>query len=146
MSFSIVIAVLYVILGAVLFLLGTVILRENPRNRVNRITGLMLFFAGLGPVFGAVGTALGPEPTSRYLSSAPLYYNLFYLWELFFPQLVFFASVFPVLHEWFARRRKLKYVIFIPHLFHIIWVSFLARPELDYLDPDKLTGIAKILL
>lgn len=146
MSFSIFIAVLYVILGAVLFLLGTVILRENPRNRVNRITGLMLFFAGLGPVFGAVGSALGPEPTSRYLSSAPLYYNLFYFWELFFPQLVFFASVFPVLHGWFARRRRLKYVIFIPHLFHIIWVSFLARPELDFLDPDKLTGIAKVFL
>lgn len=146
MSFSIFIAVLYVILGAVLFLLGTVILRENPRNRVNRITGLMLFFAGLGPVFGAVGTALGPEPASRYLSSSPLYYNLFYFWELFFPQLVFFASVFPVLHSWFVRRRRLKYLIFIPHVFHIIWVSFLARPELDFLDPDKLTGIAKVIL
>jgi len=145
-SFSIFIAVLYVILGAVLFLLGTVILRENPRNRVNRVTGLMLFFAGLGPVFGAVGTALGPEPTSRYLSSTPLYYNLFYFWELFFPQLVFFASVFPVLHGWFARWRRLKYLVFVPHLFHIVWVSFLARPELDFLDPDKLTGIAKVLL
>jgi sigma-B regulation protein RsbU (phosphoserine phosphatase) len=145
-SFSIFIAVIYVILGAVLFLLGTVILRENPRNRVNRITGLMLFFAGLGPVFGAVGTALGPEPASRYLSSAPLYYNLFYFWELFFPLLVFFASVFPVLHGWFIRWRRLKYLIFVPHIFHIIWVSFLARPELDFLDPDKLTGIAKVIL
>jgi len=145
-SVSIVIAVLYVILGAVIFLLGTVIFRENPRARVNRITGLMLFFAGLGPIFGAIGTALGPEPTTQYLSSSPFYYNLFYFWELFFPQLIFFASVFPVVHGWFARFRRLKYFIFIPHVFHIIWVSFLARPELEFLDPDKLTGIAKVIL
>ena len=146
MSVSILIAVLYVILGAVLFLLGAVIFRENPRGRVNRITGLMLFFAGLGPVFGAVGTVLGPEPTVRYLSSSPFYYNLFYFWELFFPQLVFFASVFPAAHSWFLRFRRLKYLIFVPHVFHIFWVSFLARPELDFLDPDKLTGVAQVIL
>jgi len=145
-SVSIVIAVLYVILGAVIFLLGAVILRENPRGRVNRITGMMLFFAGLGPIFGAIGTALGPEPATQYLSSSPFYYNLFYFWELFFPQLIFFASVFPVVHGWFTRFRRLKYFIFIPHVFHIIWVSFLARPELEFLDPDKLTGVAKVLL
>ena len=146
MNLTIVIAVLYVILGAILFVLGTIIFRENPRNRVNRITGVMLFFAGLGPVFGAVGTALGPEPTARYLSRAPFYYNMFYFWEVFFPQLVFFASVFPIVHGWFIRFRRLKYLIFVPHLFHIVWVSFLARPELDFLDPDKLTGVAKVVL
>jgi len=145
-SGSIIIAVFYVILGAVLFLLGTVILRENPRGRVNRITGLMLFFAGLGPAFGAVGTALGPEPAAGYLSRSPFYYNLFYFWELFFPQLIFFASVFPIAHSWFTRWRRLKYFIFVPHVFHIVWVSFLARPELDFLDPDKLTGAAKVIL
>ncbi len=146
MSFSTIIAILYVFLGAILFLLGTIIFRENPRARVNRITGLMLFFAGLGPVFGAVGTAISPSTDARYLSSSPLYYNLFYFWELFFPQLIFFASVFPVLHAWYLRWRRLKYAIFIPHIFHIIWVSILARPELEFLDPDKMTGLAKVIL
>ncbi len=146
MSVSLITAVIYVIFGAVLFLLGTVIFRENPRGRVNHITALMLFFAGLGPVFGAIGMALGPEPTSGYLSSSPLYYNVFYLWEMLFPQLVFFALVFPVVHPWFVRWRRLKYLIFVPHVFHIVWVSFLARPELDFLDPDKLTGVLKVIL
>jgi len=41
-----------------------IILRENFRQRINRITGLMMFFAGMGPIFGAFGLLLASTPAS----------------------------------------------------------------------------------
>ena len=38
-------------LWRLVFLLGFIILRENPRYRLNRIVALMLFFGGLGAIF-----------------------------------------------------------------------------------------------
>lgn len=134
MSWLIVIAVFYLILSAVLWLLGTVILRENPKNRVNRITGLMLFFAGLGPLFAAIGSTLVPGVGVVPAETSPAYYNLFYLWELFFPQLLLFAFVFPFERRWGARFPRMKFLIFVPHVFHFVWVTFLARPDLGWLD------------
>lgn len=145
-NWLIVIAVFYLFLGAVLWLLGTVILRENPKNRVNRVTGLMLFFAGLGPLFAAIGTALAPSGGAPGPAQSPAYYNLFYLWELFFPQLLFFSFVFPVEHRWVARFRRAKFLIFAPHIFHLILVTFLARPDLGGLGIQTDSSLLQMLL
>ena len=47
-------ATVNLVLGGLVFLLGFVILRENPRQRLNRVVSLMLFFGGFGAVL-AVG-------------------------------------------------------------------------------------------
>lgn len=146
MTWQIVIAILYLVLGAVLVWLGAVILRENPRSRINRVTALMLFFAGLGPVFTSIGTALETQGPPSPISPVPFPYNLFYIWELFFPQLLLFALVFPAEHPWVARFRRLKYAIYAPHVFHVIWVAFLARPSVPRLSIPADSDVMQTLL
>ena len=115
-------------LGGLVFLLGFLILRENPGQRLNRVVALMLFFGGLGAVFAALsfmasrgGTTAAPG-TLRDLS---------YVWELFFPTLFLFASIFPE-ERAFVRRPLLRIgrrwsvgftpLLFVPHAFHFLFV------------------------
>ena len=58
MNSVLVLATLNLALGGLVFLLGMLILRENPRQRLNQVVSLMLFFGG----FGALLTALGLLP------------------------------------------------------------------------------------
>ena len=53
MTLELVLATAYFTCGALMLFLGFVILRENPRQRVNRATAAMLVFGGLGPILGA---------------------------------------------------------------------------------------------
>lgn len=145
MNWQIVVAVFYLALGAVLIWLGTVILRENPKSRVNRITALMLLFAGLGPVFAAIGTTIEQgQPGSTLPTTFP--YNLFFLWELFFPQLLLFAFVFPVEHPIIARFPRARYLIFAPHIFHFLWMALFARPQVRWTGFESESAIVQTLL
>jgi sigma-B regulation protein RsbU (phosphoserine phosphatase) len=134
------------ILGAVLLWLGIVILRENPRSRVNRVTALMLFFSGLGPIFAAVGTTLTPEQGAVSLPQLPLPYNLFYLWEFFFPQLLLFSFVFPREHPWIGRFRRTRYLIFLPHVIHVVILVLWARPDFSQWQVDTGSEILQMFL
>lgn len=126
-------------LGGLVFLLGFLILRENPGQRLNRVVALMLFFGGLGAVFAALsfmasrgGTTAAPG-TLRDLS---------YMWELFFPTLFLFASIFPE-ERAFVRRPLLRIgrrwsvgftpLIFVPHVFHFFFVLAASswRPDVQ---------------
>lgn len=145
MNWQIVVAVFYLALGAVLIWLGTVILRENPRSRVNRITALMLLFAGLGPVFAAIGTTIEQgQPGAALPTTFP--YNFFFLWELFFPQLLLFALVFPVEQPLIKRFPRAKYLLFAPHIFHFLWMALFARPQVRWTGFESESGIIQTLL
>lgn len=135
----------YLASSVFLFLLGMVILRENFHSRVNRTTALMLFFGGMGALFAAVGTTLSAVETTL---PGQRWYNLFYLWELFFPQLVLFSLVFPTETDFARKWRFLKYAIFLPHLFHVFWVSFFSSPEQlkSWLDVEQMGSVARIIL
>jgi len=143
-------------LGGLVFLLGFLILRENPGQRLNRVVALMLFFGGLGAVFAALsfmasrgGTTAAPG-TLRDLS---------YMWELFFPTLFLFASIFPE-ERAFVRRPLLRFgrrwsvgftpVIFVPHVFHFFFVLAASswRPEVQAasLGPFHYLGALATLL
>ena len=143
-------------LGGLVFLLGFLILRENPGQRLNRVVALMLFFGGLGAVFAALtfmasrgGTAAAPG-TLRDLS---------YIWELFFPTLLLFASIFPE-ERAFVRRPLLRLgrrwsvgftpLLFIPHAFHFLFVLVASswRPEVQAagLGPFHYLGALAALL
>jgi hypothetical protein len=55
-------ATINLVLGGLVFLLGVLILRENPRQRLNRVVALMMFFGGFGALLTALGLlARGPR-------------------------------------------------------------------------------------
>jgi serine phosphatase RsbU (regulator of sigma subunit) len=148
MDFQLLVGGIYLVCGIILFFLGVIILRENPQNRINRVTSLMLFFAGLGPLFGALGTILKSVGHSSILEKSIFYQNIFYFWELFFPQLLLFSLLFPEEHPFIKKLPRLKYIIFIPHLFHCFLVLVFYDPQkvINLLDVEKMGSAAKILL
>lgn len=128
-------AVIYFALGAGLIFLAVLIIRDSIRIRLNRVTSVMLFLAGLGPIFAALGTVI-----SQYQAASPLkessVYNLSYIWELFFPVFLYFSWIFP--HDRLAgRKSRWRWLIFIPHIFHILLVLFFS-------DTDRILEILTI--
>jgi len=138
------VSIVYYISGIVLLLLGIIILKENPRGRVNRITAFMLFCAATGPLLGAFyQTAL--EPSSRLL---PLwFYNLFFVWELFFPALVLFSMTFPVESPFRKKHPRAVYALFLPHILHLFLTVLFSEPDkiLSLLDTRAGTPVANVL-
>jgi sigma-B regulation protein RsbU (phosphoserine phosphatase) len=134
-SQQLIFAVIYFAFGAGLIFLAALIVRDSIRIRLNRITSAMLFMAGLGPIFTALGTVISP-----YQAAAPLkesyVYNLFYIWELFFPVLLYFSWIFPY-DRLAGRRTRWRMLIFVPHVFHIFLVVFIT-------DTDKILNLLTI--
>jgi len=111
------------VLGGLVFLLGLVILRENSRQRLNRIVSMLLFFGGFGTMMGAVSLLLPVSARGTSLSE-----NAAYLWELFFPTTFVLASIFPEERD-FLRTFRLPgglrwtgflALVFAPHVFHFL--------------------------
>lgn len=123
---------LNLVLGGLVFLLGLLILRENPRQRLNRVVSLMLFFGGFGSLLTALsqlatrpGAAVARAATAQ---QAPEHFA--YLWEFFFPALFLFACIFPA-ERAFTRHGKglqrlvffapsFEVLVFLPHAFHFV--------------------------
>jgi len=148
MNFELLIGAIYLVCGIILLFLGVVILRENAQNRINQVTSLMLFFAGLGPLFGALGTILKSVGLSATLERSIFYQNIFYFWELFFPQLLLFSLLFPRQHPFVLKFPRLKYIIFIPHIFHALLVLIFYEPDriIRLLDVERMGSTTKIIL
>lgn len=123
MSADQLIAVGYLLAGGFLVFLAITITRDNFANRLNRITGAMLFFAGLGPVVMALGefALQGGEDASFYNSAL---YNLRHLWEFFFPCLLLFSLAYPVDRLRDLGRSRWRYLIFLPPALHVLVVLF----------------------
>ncbi len=120
------IALLYLMVGALVFILGAIILREAPRERANRATALMLFSGGFGSVLGAIGFALDVIGVTPRAGGNDLLRSFNYLWELFFPSLLYFACVFPEENRLYRRIPLPSVWIFAPHVFHL---TFMILPS-----------------
>jgi serine phosphatase RsbU (regulator of sigma subunit) len=120
------------ILGGLVFLLGLTILRENPRQTLNRVVAFMLFFGGLGSILTALGFLAvrgGPQGTAAP-AGVSLAQNFAYLWEFFFPTLFLFASIFPRERGFVRRFRGFSYLVYAPHTFHfllLLGITFLGK-------------------
>jgi len=115
----------YLASGLTLFMLAGVIFRENPKGRLNRIAAMMMFFAGIGPLaVSAYGSFLEgiPDIPSWLLNS-------FYVWELFFPSLLYFSAIFPEPRPFYFKYKKILQIAFLPTAFHLLMVVLLAEPE-----------------
>lgn len=117
-------SVLFFIAGAFLIFLAITVARDNLANRLNRITGAMLFFAGIGSVLMALAGLVDPaDIASRQLQDTRIY-GLHHIWEFFFPFLVWFAWTFPEDRLGRFRFSNLRYLIFVPYLVRILLVLF----------------------
>src|SRR3990172_6886629 len=114
------IATLYLLVGGLVFLLGFVILREAPREKANRATALMLFLGGVGSVLGAIGFILEGGHAYPKGGGNDLLRSFNYLWELFFPSLLYFACVFPSPNRLVKRIPFAALWIFAPHPFPLL--------------------------
>jgi sigma-B regulation protein RsbU (phosphoserine phosphatase) len=123
------IGTIYLVVGGLVFLLGFVIFRESPRERTNRATALMLFFAGLGSVLGAVGF-ISESPIGPRSGPGDLLRSFNYLWELFFPSLLYFSCVFPAEIRLVRRVPLVALWIFAPHAFHLIFMLLQSQGAL----------------
>jgi len=119
----------YFLVAGLVFLLGFVILREGPRERANRATSLMLFFAGLGSLLGASGFILESIGAAKP-GTNDLLRSFNYLWELFFPSLLYFACVFPQENRLYRRIPLGSFLIFAPHVFHLLFTVLVSQGAL----------------
>jgi sigma-B regulation protein RsbU (phosphoserine phosphatase) len=128
---------IYASIGVLILLFGLIVLREAPRQRLNIVTALVLFSAGLGSVLAASGKLMQGAGASAFVAYVPLLESFAYLWEFFFPALLLFALVFPRERSIIKRFPVVGPILFVPHLFHLlllVWVSVagvdLGLPEL----------------
>lgn len=119
---------IFFLTGGFLVFLAITITRDNFTNRVNRATGALLFCAGLGPLAMALGDIVvtqGPDGAANLTESAV--YNLYLVWEFFFPALVAFSWVFPVDRLRRFKHPRFRYLIVLPQLFHLALLTLYFR-------------------
>ncbi len=126
MSLALVTSLFYLTLGVLLLLLGLIILRENVRQRINLITGIMLMLAGTGPVFASFGLMV--QNVSAAQINLALFRKLFLVWEFFFPMMFLFSLVYPHEIRWAKRYPLMLYAIFLPHAVHFLLVISFSSP------------------
>lgn len=112
----------YFFLGVVLFFLGVVILKENPRQRVHRSTGLLMLFVSVG-AFAATFGELLPADSGLQWRLTP-FLGLSLVWELFYPSLLYFALVFPRENNLLQRFPRAVLLIYLPHLLQVLLLTF----------------------
>lgn len=113
----------YLLAGGFLIFLAVTVTRDNFSNRLNRATGAMLLFAGMGPVLMALGTFMA-QPQ---MSSGSVLYSLRHVWELFFPCLLLFSWLFPADRVSGLKLPRLRYLVFLPQLMHVILILFTTQ-------------------
>ncbi len=69
----------YFIFGGIFLFLAFSVVRNNLSNRLNRITGLMLFFAALGPILLAFETIVRPNVSAEAPFEESILYNMLYI-------------------------------------------------------------------
>lgn len=135
--FQSIITAIYCAFGGALLFLSYTIIKQRFSNRLNKIAGMMLFFAALGPVFMALGSIVRPNVSAESPFEESFLYNLLYIWELFFPMFLLFSWVFPSDRLSNPKLRRWRYLIFLPHIFHILLV-------IAFRNPDKLLNLLEV--
>ncbi len=139
----------YFLTGGFLIFLAITITRDNFRSRLNRVTGAMLFFAGLGPLFMALGSVLAQSATDPFGFEASPVYKLRHLWEFFFPLLLLFSWLFPFDRLSHAGYRYIRLAIFLPPLMHSVIVLFFdqlsSALDIFHVDPGD-EGLSSLVV
>jgi serine phosphatase RsbU (regulator of sigma subunit) len=119
MQFELAHTLVFFLTGGFLVFIAITITRDNFASLANRAGGSMLFFAGLGPLSLALGYVIDSSTASQAAFHDSTLYNLYHVWEFFFPSLVIFSWLFPVdrLHRF--RYPGVRYLVVVPQLMHL---------------------------
>jgi len=124
----------YFVLGAAIIFLAVLILRFSPRNISTWSTALVMIFAGIGPILGSIGVIIQQNlPEGTYLFQ-DFVQRFDYTWEFFFPSLLLAAIVYPRRYAIWNYIRRFAFILFLPHIFHLLMVLFLV----DRVNPSRL--------
>ena len=82
MSFELLKTLLFFITGGFLIFLAITITRDNYTNRLNRITGSMLFFSAMGPIFIGIASVLDPAMVNAPNWESTAMFKTHYIWEM----------------------------------------------------------------
>ena len=143
MTYPLLLSTLYLAGGLAILPLGLVILRENPRSPVNRATALMLVAGALGCMLGALGRLL-EQPGAAAGSSVAWLRSFSYLWEFFFPSLLYFALVYPAATLRDRPLHVLEAALFVPHLCHLALVVLVGQTGIAARWTDAATARAPL--
>jgi len=128
MDISFLTSIIYLTIGVLLSLIGILIFRENPSQRINRATAVMIFLAALAPIMGAFGLLINKMSTQLRLD-IELFKRIFLVWEFFFPQLLYFSLIFPRERRCVSSYPRVVYFLYVPHVFHFLVVLLFRGPE-----------------
>jgi serine phosphatase RsbU (regulator of sigma subunit) len=142
-------------LAGLVFLLGFVIVRENPRQRLNRVVGLMLFFGGFGAVLAAL-TYMGAQVGPAAAGTTAVLQSMSYVWEFFFPTLFLFACIFPEDRPFIRKLQErrwgfglpgLETLVYAPHVVHFALALTLSfwKPEVTLRGGGMVQVLASVL-
>ncbi len=147
MNFDSITAIIYLTIGIFLFLLGLSIYRENKSQRLNRVTAAMIFLAALAPVMGSFGILIYKMNSQIHLD-LEIFNRIFLLWELFFPQLLYFSLIFPEEKKVVRSFPQIIYLIYLPHVLHFIVILFFRSPEsiLSLISIPQTDSILRVVL
>ncbi|MFZ5979577.1 MAG: PP2C family protein-serine/threonine phosphatase [Candidatus Zixiibacteriota bacterium] len=149
MNIELIKTLIYFLPGGFLIFLAITITRDNFVSRLNRATGIMLFFAGIGPIAMVLGSMIERSSTGAVPFNETTLYNLYLIWEFFFPALLVFAWLFPVDRLRTFKHPRLRYLIYIPQLMHLLIVIFYTDINrfLNYLSAmGQSEGFASLIL
>lgn len=128
MDFTILTSIFYLAIGVLLLLLGILIFRENPSQRLNRVTSVMIFFAAIAPIMGSFGLIIF-RMNSQLNIDLDFFKRIFLVWEFFFPQLLYFSFLFPLERKIVRILPRIFYLVYLPYLFHFIVVVCFRNSE-----------------
>ena len=130
------------LLGAVILFLGVAILRDGARDRLHRVTAIMLFFGGLGALLAGLGLAVrASAPTGTELFTQ-ITVQFAPIWEFFFPALLLFTLVFPTEHRTLKRYGWIQELIFVPYIFHLLLTIMAVQSGGDFFMPELAKNAA----
>ncbi len=134
MATSTLLASFYFICGAAIIFLAVLIMRFSSREVSTWSTALVMLFAGIGPILGAIGVIIQRNlPEGTYLFEN-IVESFDYTWEFFFPALLLMALVYPKRYAIWQYLRRFAFILFLPHVFHLLMVLFL----LNRVNPARL--------
>ncbi|MEA3297720.1 MAG: hypothetical protein U9R56_07645, partial [candidate division Zixibacteria bacterium] len=149
MSIELIKTLCYFLTGGFLIFLAITLTRDNFASRLNRVTGTMLFFAGLGPIFMAAGATMASSAASGSGFETSIGFNLRSMWEFFFPMLLMFSWLFPYDRMQTLRHYRFRHLIFLPQVMHTIILLFFIEIT-GFLDIFQIetsdSGLANLIL
>ncbi len=128
MDLTLLTSIVYLTVGVLLSLIGILIFRENPSQRINRATAIMIFLAALAPIMGAFGLLIN-KMNAQLKLDLDLFKRIFLVWEFFFPQLLYFSLIFPRERRYLQDYPRVIYFLYLPHIFHFLVVLLFHGPE-----------------